>query len=225
MIQLEMIYLRMELVNIKKNKIINILILIIFIMLLYSCGEIGNDNKEKPIINNEFPSELMGIANNKKVYLTSFGQSKEVEDLNLFLFKNKKIEYYQNNNLQITDVEEDAVVFAVVGCSIKGLEAQNTTLNEEIIRCSSFVEANKNGNITLITWHLGGMARRGTTSDEIIKVALSGSTLTIFVTSGNEDNYLSDILDENNIPSYEITSITLLNNPINYLYSINMEEK
>ncbi len=193
-------------------------------MLLHSCGKEGNDNKNYPVINNEFPSELIGIAKDKKIYLTSFGQSKEVEDLNLFLFKNKNIEYYQNNNLQITDVESGTIVFAVVGCSIKGLEAQNTTLNEEMLRCRSFVNANKEGKITLVTWHLGGMARRGTTSDEIIKVALSGSSLTIYVASGNEDNYLSNILNENNIPSYEIMSITLLNNPINYLYSINMEE-
>lgn len=214
----------MELINIKRTK--KIFVLIISLLFLFSCNNNKPNNKNNQnVYNTDFPSEFVGITNSKKIYLTSFGQSKDIEDLGLFLFKNKSIEYYQDNDLNVNNVEDGSIVFAVVGCSIKGLEAQNTTISEEIKRCNSFAEANRIGKITLITWHIGGMARRGTTSDEIIKLALEGSSLVIYVISGNTDNYLTEIVTEKNIPSYAITSITLLNKPIEYLNSFSLEEK
>lgn len=215
--------MKMELKNIR-SKIIIVIILLLSLVTIASCKK--NDKKEKPHIenNNIFPSEFVNITKNKKVYLTSFGQSKEVEDLGLFLYKSQKIDYVQDNKLEIEDVEENAIVFAVVGCSIKGLEAQNTTKAKEIERCKKFVTAKTEGKITLITWHLGGMSRRGTTSDEIISVALAGSNFSIYVVSGNEDGYLSTILSENGISYYSITNITQLEKPINYLFGFSSEE-
>lgn len=211
--------------NIKKlTKLILFICLFFFSLILTSCDD---HPQKQPNVNDQntiFPGEFKGIAKNQKIYLTSFGQAKEVEDLNLFLFKTSEIDYIQDNKLDINDVTEGSIVFAVVGCSIKGLEAQNTTKDAEIIRCNDFIEANKSGKITLITWHLGGMARRGSTSDEIIKVALSGSAMTIYVESGNEDNYLTNVLTEFMIPAYAISNITLLDRPINYLFNLSMEE-
>lgn len=215
--------MKMELKNIR-SRIFTIAILLLSVIAIASCK--NNDKNDKPNIENNdiFPSEFVNITKNKKVYLTSFGQSKEVEDLGLFLYKSKKIDYVQDNKLEIDDVEDDAIVFAVVGCSIKGLEAQNTTKAKEIERCKKFVAAKTEGKITLITWHLGGMSRRGTTSDEIISVALAGSNFSIYVVTGNEDGYLSTTLSENGISYYSIKNITQLEKPINYLFGFNSEE-
>ncbi len=190
------------------------------LFLLASCTKTKEQlvNKE-PIYETIFPIEFLGIATGKKIYLTSFGQSKEIEDLNLFLFSLLSVEYLQDNQLEISNVEEGSIVLAVVGCSIKGLEVQNTNIKKEIARCKTFVDAQKNGKITLVTWHLGGMARRGSTSDEIIGIALAGSALAIFVASGNEDAYLTTILKNYQVPFFIVASITKINIPIQYLFN------
>lgn len=225
MIQGGVIYLPKELKNIKRE--INVWFYLMLGCILFGLVSCANQRTPKPTpipSNNTFPVEYRGFLNDKKVYLTSFGQSVEIEDLALFYREFPNAEFTMNYRLMASDVEEDSVILAVIGCSIKGLQEQEISVNSEIARAQEFVTKAKNDQITLITWHIGGAARRGSTSDNIIAATLAGADLCVFVTTGNTDNFLSEILNENEVPFYHIPTIANLKIPLQYLMGESMEE-
>lgn len=200
MIAKGMIYLKKELRNIKKFKYWVILLL----LTLSSC--------RTPILVevddfSEFPKSFAGFLINKDIYITSIGQAIDVEDflydvdyLNLFPYKH-------HNMLTAAEVPDNGVVLIVIGCSIKGLGDAGITVEEEINRVSEFVKDVKDGRISVINWHIGGMARRGSTSDSLIEVAFKEASLNIFIKYGNRDLFLSRIATMYHIPSYEINHL------------------
>lgn len=218
--------MKKELKNIKNNyKIFMFFSIITITILLFSCTKINDPVVHSPIKSGEFPSEYKGLIKNKKVYITSFGQAIEIDDFLVFVDQLDAFEYKCDYKLKASSLEEGSVVLAVVGCSIKGMELTGTSIQSEIERTKDFTELKKDGKIDLITWHIGGMARRGTTSDNIISVALSGSTMGIFVETGNSDNYLTDILTRSNVPYYSIATIVNLDKPLKYLFDESVEEE
>jgi len=48
------------------------------------------------------------------------------------------------------------------------------------------------------------MARRGSTSDQIIETVFSGASLDLFLTYGDSDKFLTNIVVENDVPCYQI---------------------
>ncbi len=205
-----MIYLKKELQHIGKQKSriivligLGFFVLVALALLISSCDE-PQKNNPIDITFDVFPSEFLGIVKDKPVYITSIGQAIDIEDFLIEVDYLNLFEYTHDNMLQPEDVPAGAVVMAIVGCSIKGLTSAHLTLEEEMARSQAFMTKTKNKEITFIAWHIGGMARRGSTSDQIIETVFSGASLDLFLTYGDSDKFLTNIVVENDVPCYQI---------------------
>ena len=199
------------------QKYILIFIIIFLILFSFSC----KDNKEEIIHHDEYesniPTEFNGILKEKKLYLTSIGQSPDMNNFLVYLDYLKEeydIEYVDNTELSARDVEDGSIVFIFVGCSIKALQESGTSVEEEKTRAKDFIKKHDDGLITIVSWHIGGNPRRGATSDIFTDLMLDGSDLFIFVKSGNSDSFLSDTAINKNVPLYEIEKSSSVRTPL-----------
>ena len=209
--------------NIRKfnlNKLICFIIICISCLSFISCND--NDKKTDIIPNTEytvFPDEMKGIIKNKNIYVTSIGQDAEMTKFEIStLEKQSEFTYTIDPFLKANTVEEESVLFAFVGCSIKALSDSGTTLDDEIKRANEFINLGKEKFITLIVVHAGGPARRGSTSDSLIELMFSNSDFNIFVESGNFDGFLTDTAKANNVKTYMIQNSLSLKDVVDKLY-------
>lgn len=216
--------MKMELNNTKRFNIICVLLILLSIFLI-SCKKqnVENDpNKDKDIEIDYtvYPEEMIGIIRNKKVYVTSIGQSSDISEYQEVVLDHiDYFEYEINPLLKASDVEEGSCVLLFVGCSIKALAASELTIDDELQRASEFVSLRQNKKITLICFHIGGLARRGATSDQFIKALFPYSNFNIYLASGNSDKLLSDLSYKNNVYAYEISSNLALAKTTELLYN------
>ncbi len=167
-----------------------------------------------------FPEEMKGLIKDKKIYLTSIGQSADMEHFIYIADELKLFSYSSDATYDATDIEEGSVLFAFVGCSIKGLEESGITIDEEKARASKLAKASKEHHFTLISFHLGGAARRGTTSDKMIGIMFASSTFNIFAVSGNADAFLSTTSTDNAVPCYSLETSYSLESPLKLMLGV-----
>ncbi|MDD3171991.1 MAG: DUF6305 family protein [Bacilli bacterium] len=204
-----------------KNILSFLMIILSSLFVLTGCQNKDPLPEEEPIY--EIPSEFFGIVQDKKVYITSIGQAIDIENFMIYishLAETIDFEYVYETEIAAKDIEEGSLVFLIVGCSIKAMSDAGITLDSEIDRANEFVELGKNHKATLVSWHLGGTSRRGTTSDGLIEIVFSNSDLNIFVKSGNADNFLSKTSMDNDVPMYQISAISSLTEPLMILFGV-----
>ena len=169
---------------------------------------------EKPSesVKSELEEALVGIAADKTSYLTTVGQADSNIVSNIFNKAGATGEYTLDAMLNASDVEEGAVVFLTLGASSKGLGAAGVDEAYEKARAKEFSDAAKEGKFTLILFHVGGTARRGSSSDPIIEAAFPGAAACFVVSSGNEDGFFNGLSTNNNVSLYEVSkSLDLVN--------------
>ena len=208
-----MIYLMNLLKNIKRFSLFLCLLLLFF---GFSCKE--NEVEREIIDHTTFPSEAKGLIKNKKIYVTSIGQA---NDAYMFDYKyNDNLDYEFDMTLKASSVEENSVVFIFVGCSIKALTESDITVLDEQNRIDDFIKLKNEKKISLIGFHLGGINRRGSTSDSLIEKVFSSTIFNLYVSSGNQDHYLSNISEDNHIPCLEVSSTVSLEQPLKLLLGV-----
>ena len=184
----------------------------IVVALLSSCSQPSGKLSYEP--NSTFPQEFSGFAAGRKLYVTSIGQSKDIMIFTLRLDKAVEgVQYTDNQLLEADEVEMGALVFAIVGSSLKGLAEGGLTKESETERAKKFAEASKSGKFELVSWHIGGVLRRGTTSDGFIELLFANSRLALFSQEGNEDGALSDCARKYGVPycQYDASMTQILN--------------
>ena len=196
-------------------------LVLILVMLLFvssaGCKETNEKQNDHLTYESNIPSSFEGILKKKKLYITSIGQSFDMGNFMYYLEYLKEeysFEYIDDSLLDASDVEDDAIVFIFVGCSIKAMQESGLSIESEEARAQDFINKRNEGKITIVSWHTGGNARRGQTSDALIKKMVKGSDLFIFAKGGNEDFFLSDTAVNNNVPLYEIDSSSQVRTPL-----------
>lgn len=192
--------------NTKINKLSALLfaIVMVFTMTLFGCKTEPPPADYTP--NEVFPKEFIGLTQGKKVYATSIGQSMDILTFERSISAVEEIDCVIDPLLEVENVDNGSVVFAVVGCSIKSLTANGLTKESELKRIQRFISAYNESKITLVCWHLGGVARRGATSDSIIQTAFGNCSLAIFKADGNVDLKLSDWANSGSVPYCQFDS-------------------
>jgi len=188
------------------KRFIKVFVMILFILLMTGCKESEPVNKKDNNHINELPTEYKNIIGDKKVYITSIGQSIDIENLGVYLNRIDGFEFTLDSTLEAKDIENDSILFLVTGCSIKAMTDAGITVNDELNRLKEFANKHTFGT-EIIVLHLGGMSRRGSTSDGLIEEAIKTCDLVVYVKSGNDDNFLSTQSNNNKVPYYEIDSI------------------
>ncbi len=200
------------------NLIVILLLLFNLLITLSSC-EMNNQKETEQSDFTVFPEEKLGMIKNKKIYFTSIGQSEDIDIFKITVLDNLNLfQYEYNKEVTIDEIADDSILFVFVGCSLKALGSTGTTIEGELNRTNELVCGLKEKNIKMIGLHVGGKARRGSTSNQFIEIIFENSDINIFVESGNFDNMLTDLSIENNIPCYQIVNISELNETIKLLY-------
>lgn len=191
-----------------------------------------DDKNNLPIDQAISEASLKDIAKDKKLYLTSIGQSDIDVARNLLsavglveTTQEEAGDFETKDLLTASEVKKGSVVFVVVGASTKGLGGAGTDIGKETTRANEFATAASEGKLTIISLHLGKQARRGDLSDGIIEIVEKASAVMLISddgegTGGNYDGFMGNIAKENNIPAYCYSKATGMVAPLKYMLGL-----
>lgn len=171
----------------KKNPIVQMMVLAVVIVYFSFPGRAKED---KP----RFEQPLL---------ITSAGQSADVQIASV-LAKRAGLASTLSKEASEKDLANIKTLVLVIGVSMKGLGAAGLDLGQETERVKGLVDAAHGHNIPLLCLHLGGEARRGTLTDQMITDFLPFARMAIVVKSGNADGLFTRICEEKNIPLLEV---------------------
>ena len=150
--------------------------------------------------------------------ITSAGQSADVQIAGV-LVKRAGLEANLSKNATPQELGDKKTLALVLGVSMKGLGAAGLDMNQEKTRVKELVtEAGRKG-IPLLCLHLGGEARRGELSDQMIREFLPFAQMVIVVKSGNKDGLFTKICTDKNIPFLQVDRTTEVQEPLKNMFS------
>lgn len=200
---------------------------------LAGCGETPSStpvDSSTPVVENsstpeetqtkELEAALVGIAKGKTTYLTTVGQADSNIVENLLKKAGATGSYSVDVMLDASAVEEGSVVLLTLGASSKGLGAAGVDEAHEEARAKAFSDAAAEGKFTLILFHVGGTARRGTSSDPIIEAAYPSAAACFVVAAGNEDGFFTTLSATNSVSLYEVEKTVNLKEYVEGLFGI-----
>lgn len=150
-----------------------------------------------------FAQENPPLSFKEPLLITTAGQGAEVQ-LASVLAKRAGLDYVLLKAATSRDLENVKTLVLVLGVSLKGLGAAGLDMAKERGRVSQLVEEAQRKNIPLLCLHLGGEARRGQLSDEIISAFLPYAQMAIVVRAGNKDGLFTKICHQRNIRLVEV---------------------
>lgn len=154
--------------------------------------------------------------------ITSVGQSADVQIAGV-LAKRAGLDATLSKAATEAELENIRTLVLVIGVSMKGLGAAGLELDQETSRVSRLVDAAKSQNISLFCLHLGGEARRGSLSDQLLATFLPFARMVMVVKSGNKDGLFTRICGEQNIPLLELEKTLDAIEPLKVLFQSETE--
>jgi hypothetical protein len=151
------------------------------------------------------------------VLMTSAGQSGDAPIASV-LFKRAEIGATFEKLATVKNLEGQKTLVLVLGASMKGLGAAGLDSAKEFERISALVaEAKKNG-ISILCMHVGGEARRGDLTDQMVKTFLPAGKAAVVVKSGNKDGLFTKLAKEAGIPLIEVEKTLDAIEPLKQLF-------
>ena len=135
--------------------------------------------------------------------ITSAGQNAEVQ-IAAVLAKRAGLNYTLSKQATAADLENMKTLVLVLGASLKGLGAAGLDIDKERERVMALLTAAQKAQVPLLCLHLGGEARRGQQTDDLIAEVLPLAKMVIVVKSGNGDRFFTKLCQPKNIPLVEI---------------------
>jgi hypothetical protein len=151
------------------------------------------------------------------VLITSAGQSIEAATVN-FHFEKANIKAVLENLAKPAKLEGMKTLVIVPGHSLKGLGSAGIDETSELARVNQLVEAAHTAGIPIICIHIGGKARRGTTSQPFIEASMKYAATCIVYAPGDEDGYFTDTCAKNDIPLIIMPKAAFLANNLKKLF-------
>ena len=151
------------------------------------------------------------------VLITSAGQSADVQ-IGSVLAKRTGLTAALSKNATAQDLEDCKTLILVIGVSMKGLGAAGLDLDQEKSRVRALIDEARSRGIPLLCLHLGGEARRGELSDQMIQSFLPDAQMAIVVKSGNADGMFTRICADNDIPLLEVERTVDVQKPLEDIF-------
>lgn len=154
------------------------------------------------------------------ILITSAGQSADVQ-IGGVLAKRGGLTATLSKNATYQELGDKKTLVLVIGVSMKGLGAAGLDLDQEKTRVSALIKEAQRKGLPLLCLHLGGEARRGELSDQMIHAFLPYAQMAIVVKSGNKDGLFTTICAEKNIPLLEVTRTSEVQKPLKDIFTQN----
>jgi len=163
------------------------------------------------ILSGLFIEVLTGPANGQQnegifeqpLLITSAGQNAEVQ-IAAVLAKRAGLNYTLSKQATAADLGSMKTLVLVLGTSLKGLGAAGLDVDKERERVIALIAFAQNNQVPLLCLHLGGEARRGQQTDDLIAEVLPLAKMLIVVKSGNSDGFFTKLCQSKNIPLIEV---------------------
>ena len=125
------------------------------------------------------------------VLLTSVGQAADVLIMKGLCLR-AGIDIQVKNLASVDSLEGIKTLILVAGGSSKGLGAAKVDVSDEKSRVAELTEAARKLNIPILTFHIGGEARRGALSDPFNLQAAEAAELIVVAGDGDEDGFFKE---------------------------------
>jgi hypothetical protein len=136
--------------------------------------------------------------------LTSIGQSSDVAIAKVLLNTQLKLGLDYKPTAQPADLNGMKTLVLVLGASTKGLGAAGLDMEKEIARTLALLKAAKERGVRVLAMHTGGEARRGQTSNDLIRLVVPEADYVIVVATGNKDKLFNQLAAPRNVPVVEV---------------------
>jgi len=152
--------------------------------------------------------------------ITSAGQSADVQIAGV-LAKRAGLTADLIKDASSQDLADKKSLALVIGVSMKGLGAAGLDLEQEKSRVMGLITEAQKKDIPLLCLHLGGEARRGELSDQMIQAFLPFAQMAVVVKSGNKDGLFTKICTDENIPLLEVDRTSEVQEPLKNIFAPN----
>ena len=151
----------------------------------------------------------------KPVFLTSVGQSADVEMVKVLLDRSK-IPFKADAQAKPAALAASGAKTLVIaiGGSSKGLGAAGISAEAELERSKAVIAEARRLGMKVIGLHVGGEARRGELSDKFIAAAVPSCDYFIVVAEGNKDNLFTKLCAAAKIPLDAVDKISKAGDPL-----------
>jgi len=152
---------------------------------------------------------------NKPAFLTSAGQSADIEMVKVLLDR-AKLEYKADALAKSGALKAAGTktLLIAIGGSSKGLGAAGVSLEAELARVKDVIAEAKKLGIKIIGIHVGGEARRGELSDGFIEAIVPLCDYVIVVSEGNKDGLFTKLCAQAKIPLDSVDKISKVSDPL-----------
>ena len=133
---------------------------------------------------------LKGPVASKPAFLTSVGQSADIEMVKVLL-ERAAVPYKTGAQAKAAELSGSGAktLIVVLGGSTKGLGAAGISADAELDRAKALLAEAKKLGMKIIGLHVGGEARRGELSDKFIQAAVPACDYVIVVAEGDKDGF------------------------------------
>jgi hypothetical protein len=135
--------------------------------------------------------------------ITSAGQNAEVQIASV-LAKRSGLTFALAKQATAADLKDTKTLVLVLGTSLKGLGAAGLDVDKERGRVMELLASAQKAKVQLLCLHLGGEARRGEQSDNLIAEVIPLAKMVIVVKSGNADGFFTKLCQSKNVPLVEV---------------------
>lgn len=149
------------------------------------------------------PAQETTAAFEQPLLITSAGQNAEVQ-ITAILAKRAGLDYSLVKLATPEDLVNVKTLVIVLGTSLKGLGAAGLDLDKERARVLGLSAAAQMKQIPILCLHLGGEARRGRQTDDLVAEILPLAERLIVAKSGNSDGFFTRLCQQHDVPMVEV---------------------
>lgn len=150
--------------------------------------------------------------------ITSAGQSSDVAIVKVMLNTQLKLGLDYKPLAQPADLVGMKTLVVSVGASTKGLGAAGLDMDKEIARTTALLKAAKAAGVKVLVMHTGGEARRGKTSNDLIRVVMPQADYVVVVAAGNKDKLFTTLGAKQSVPVMEVAKVAEAGNAVRAVF-------
>jgi hypothetical protein len=150
--------------------------------------------------------------------ITSIGQSSDIAVVKALLNTKLKLGLEAKSLAQPADLSGVKTLVVVLGASVKGLGAAGLNFDQEMERTKALLKAAEEKGIPILAMHVGGEARRGKTTNDLIESIVPKSKYIVVVASGNKDKLFSTMAAKHGVPVAEVSNLAAAGDAVKSLF-------
>jgi len=150
--------------------------------------------------------------------ITSVGQSSDIAIIKALLNTKLKLGLEVNPLAKASDLAGAKTLVIVLGASTKGLGAAGIDMGQETERTKALLKAAREQGVQILAMHVGGEARRGKSTNDLIELVVPESQHVVVVASGNKDKFFNALAAKRAIPVTEAASLAAAGDAVKSLF-------